>query len=194
MNLHKATSIGNHIIEALSPHCERGPVFAGSIRRNKPEVKDIELIAVPKITPVLNLFGEMQYEHATIEIASLKLGEILKAGQRYKQIALPQGINLDLFMVQEPAQWGVLYTIRTGPADFSRWTVTQQFMGGALPGASYVRDGAVRKGGTRIYDDDQEKWIWMGGEIVPMPEEIDFLEYCGLGWIEPEKREPKWRR
>ena len=29
------------------------------------------------------------------------------------------------------------------------------------------------------------------GRIIPMPEEMDFLNFLGLGWIEPEERTGK---
>lgn len=104
---------------------------------------------------------------------------LLKNGPRYKQVALPEGINLDLFLVLQPAQqWGVLFAIRTGPAEFSHWLVTPRKDGGALPSNCRVKDGAV----------------WEGSAIVPMPEESDFFDFLGLGWIEPGQRQAGWSR
>lgn len=99
----------------------------------------------------------------------------VKSGPRYKQIALPEGIKLDLFMVLPPAQWGVIFAIRTGPAEFSRWIVTSRPTG-ALPAGYRVKDGGVRRNS------------WEEGFIISMPEEIDFLDFLGLGWIEPGDR------
>jgi hypothetical protein len=91
-----------------------------------------------------------------------------------ERIRSPLGcINLDLFIVLEPAQWGVIFTIRTGSADFSHNLVKSKSFGGYLPGDCKVHDGGVYK----------------QGELITMPEEKDFLEFVGLGWIEPEKRQ-----
>lgn len=43
----EAYQIATRIKAELQPHCERIEI-AGSIRRNKPEVKDIEIVAIPK--------------------------------------------------------------------------------------------------------------------------------------------------
>lgn len=75
-----------------------------------------------------------------------------------------------------PAQWGLIMAIRTGPKDFSRWIVTQRYKGGALPSDCRVNKGAV----------------WHGDRMIEMPEEIQFLQFLGLGWVEPEERVAKW--
>jgi DNA polymerase/3'-5' exonuclease PolX len=41
----------------LRPACERIEV-AGSVRRGKSEVSDVELVAIPRFGEQLNLFGE----------------------------------------------------------------------------------------------------------------------------------------
>jgi DNA polymerase/3'-5' exonuclease PolX len=101
----------------------------------------------------------------------------LKGGSKYQQYKLPEGINLDLFLVTPPAQFGVIFTLRTGPAEFSTWCVTRRALGGRLPKFALVNSGAV----------------WVHQKIVEMPEEINFLDFLGIGWIEPEKREVRWR-
>jgi DNA polymerase/3'-5' exonuclease PolX len=85
---------------------------------------------------------------------------------------LTEGINLDLFIVTRPAQWGVILAIRTGPADFSKWIVTPRKYGGALPSNCHVEGGRVLR------------------QQIPleMPEERDFLDFLGLGWVEPKDR------
>ena len=46
MELSKARDIADQVIERLRPHCERVQI-AGSIRRGKERVKDIEIVASP---------------------------------------------------------------------------------------------------------------------------------------------------
>lgn len=174
MNLSDASAIAHKYKTALEPYCDRIEI-AGSIRRRKPEVKDIELVCIPKAAP--NLFQEPDRGSYLIAITDTMLAvdaEVLKNGSRFKQFALTEGLNLDLFCVLPPAEWGVIFTIRTGPADFSQWIVTQRSKGGALPSYAQVKDGVVH----------------VGNRTIQMTRERDFLEFCGLGWVEPEERRP----
>jgi len=165
--LKTATVIAAKYMAALMPHCQRLEI-AGSIRRRKAEVGDIELVAIPK--PRADLFGGVN----GWEELYLPGVRAVKNGQRYKQYRLPEGVNLDLFIVLPPAQWGVIFALRTGGAEFSRKLVTHKAYGGYLPHELVVKDGAVHRADT--------------GEIIPTPEEGDFLALCGVANIAPEER------
>lgn len=123
--LTEAQPLAVQIWELLKPHCFEGFCkVAGSIRRQKPEVKDMEIVCVPLTTTVPDGF------FATKEMRS---GEFVSAletiGQRIKGDPLEgkycqyemylHGINVDVFMV-EKSNFGMQYLIRTGPADFSQ--------------------------------------------------------------------------
>jgi len=176
MNYKDAWHIASNLIFELGNCCTKVAV-AGSLRRGKDEVKDIEIVAVPNMSE--DLFGKNIPDNAAIyrKLSGMNV-EFEKNGIRYKKMMLPQGISLDLFLVWDPAQWGVIYTIRTGPADFSHWIVTPKAKGGALPTFAKVKDGAV----------------YAGSKLMPMPEEEDFLDFLGLGWIEPSERKARWPR
>lgn len=164
MKLEKARTIAEEFIEMLSPRCECIEI-AGSIRRRKPEVKDIELVAIPKVREERDLFGELLDTISELdEFDWSSYGEIIKNGSKYKQIRTFPLINLDLFIVLPPAQWGVIFAIRTGPADYSRWLVTQQRYGGAMPAGYFVQEGQ----------------LWGPHGIIPTPEESDFFAEIGL--------------
>ncbi len=177
MKYAQALDIAATLIENFEPYCERVAI-AGSIRRRKPDVKDIEIVAKPYTTPVKNMFGETTGNSLSLmnKYPYDKIGTMVKGASRMKQILLHDGISLDLFIVLPPAQWGVIYTIRTGPAAFNVWTQTKRSDGGAMPSYAKAKDGAV----------------WAHGEIIPMPEEQDFLNFLGLGWIEPSERKARW--
>jgi len=176
------------LVDVLRPACERIEI-AGSLRRRTALVHDIEIVAMPRLGR--DLFGDLAVDAPTELDAILarlvrqdRLCRGDKGRSRYKNFRVSvtdqPRITLDLFVVLPPAQWGVLFLIRTGPAEFSHWVVTQQLAGGALPSHCRVLDGAVREG------------LIGEGKIVPMPEEIDFLEFLGLGWIEPAERVARW--
>lgn len=182
----QALAIAQAYMREFLPACERIEI-AGSLRRGKPDVKDIELVAIPKPFSASDLFGQpiatMNALTALIDVGFLDLlpghdYKVIKGGPKYKQIALPEGINLDLFIVTPPAQWGVLFTIRTGPADFSHWLVTQRRKGGCMPANATQLDGCV----------------YVNDKPIPMPEEMDYLTFLGLGWIDPKDRKPQWGR
>ncbi len=183
-----ALSIAKHLITRLAPYCQRIEI-AGSVRRQKPEVKDIELVAEPLLTPVVDMFGPTGVLHNPFTNYSWDaLGQIIKNGDRYKQIDLPTGIKLDLFIVLPPAFWSTIYTLRTGSPEFSHWLVTRRNMGGALPSDCRVEDGRVLRGGEQHYDVVSDKHYWTGGDLVDIHEEADFLAFCGLPWIDPCNR------
>lgn len=161
----------------LRPACERIEI-AGSIRRGKPEVSDVELVAIPRFGEQLNLFGEPASQ---VDLLRPLVERLLREddafergprnGDRYVQFFY-QGCKVDLFIVKPPAQWGVLYTIRTGPAAFSKRLVTPKKHGGLLPSHLKVKDGA----------------IWDGDEVIPTAEEEDVFRVLGLAWIAPHER------
>ena len=204
-----AMTIAEWLADELRPFCEpERVVVAGSLRRGKPEVGDIEIVAAPILKAPRPEFGRKEVDKTLLdrqlrEMCDPLLGACLrrgKGGDRFKKFAFTrweefgfeEPVNpfyLDLFLVTPPAQWGVQLTIRTGPGapdnNFSQWVVTQRAKGGALPDGYCVKDGGVWEmdfGGTR-----------MGGAPLSMPEERDFLEFLGLGWIEPRHRKPMWR-
>lgn len=164
--LDEAERIARKYTDMLTPYCERIEI-AGSIRRRKAEVGDIEVVVVPLTTT--DLFGSPNgYRDPVLPGIPTN-----KNGLRYKQYCLPEGIHLDLFVVLPPAQWGVIFALRTGGAEFSRKLVTAKRYGGFLPSSYIIRDGAVRR---------------RTGEVVPTPEEGDFFALLGLDLIPPQER------
>jgi len=193
-----ALMIAQGLVERLRPACTRIEI-AGSIRRGKADVKDIEIVAIPDLTPLprpraefgkpipknypLTMIDKVVAEMCDSGAAYLKSG-----GQKYKKLWLEsERIQLDLFLVTPPAEWGVQMVIRTGPADFSHWLVTRQSYGGAMPSLYRVQDGAVWLGAREERNPDPSTKL-------SMPEEMDFFEFLGLGWIEPGEREARWTR
>ena len=176
MKLQDAREIAVRILKELEPYCKRVQI-AGSIRRGKQIVKDIEIVAEPKYQYQPDLFGNMIRTSKLLTFPYFdQMGSIIKAGEKFVQIDLREGIKLDLFIVTPPAQWGVIYLIRTGPAAFSRWMVTQRRKGGALPSNAKVKDGC-------IYNDDLPFMTY---------DEIDFFSFNGLEFIDPKERKPLW--
>ena len=57
--LYYAAQIAEDVCAQLAPHCEPGRcVVAGSVRRRRPTVGDIEIVCIPRTNVVRELFGE----------------------------------------------------------------------------------------------------------------------------------------
>lgn len=181
MKLQQAEEIAKRWLNLLAPYCERIEI-AGGVRRRKPEPHDIEIICVPKTEEERDLFGFVIADKNQLEAfidgcISMDLCKAIKNGLRYKQLATPEGVNLDLFIVR-PETWAVQFVIRTGPADFSHWIVTPRSQGGVLPSDCRVKDGQV----------------WRHGKPMELKEEVDFLNFLELGWVDPSERRPDIKR
>jgi DNA polymerase/3'-5' exonuclease PolX len=167
----------------LQPVCERVEI-AGSVRRLKPEVNDIEIVAVPKRDPFDQLqlrLADMVSHKYLLPGPESKDGKRPPMGPRYYRLTIPMThapgfMQLDLFAVLPPADFGVIYTIRTGSAAFSHWLVTE-----ALKRGMKVDQGQL----WRIHREEQP-WRF---ERLACPEESDFFGQVGLDWVEPKDRE-----
>jgi DNA polymerase/3'-5' exonuclease PolX len=86
MKYQEALKIAQETVELLRPHCERIEI-AGSIRREKPEPNDIEIVAIPKPYEV-GLFesGLAVYVNRWKKVK----GELNYGVCRYTQRVLPQ--------------------------------------------------------------------------------------------------------
>jgi DNA polymerase/3'-5' exonuclease PolX len=172
-SLATALAAAEQLRDLLAPACERIEI-AGSLRRGKATVKDIELVAIPRYT--LDLLGQPMDSMLDATVDGLVAdGTILrptKDGPRYKAFWLADpGIQVDLF-VTDPERWGVCFALRTGPAAYSKACVTSRSVGGRLEPGLFVRD-------CRLWASDNT--------VIETPEERDFLARCG-GWVEPGER------
>lgn len=164
--------IAQQVVAEIAPYCEREPVIAGSLRRKRPEIGDIEIVAVPKLHR--DLFGEVWPANGGSEIddwLATKAIFPIANGQKQKKF-MWGGVQIDLYLQPDPATWGVNLMIRTGSAEFSHWMVTPQRQGGACPDGLTFRDAR----------------IWHNGRALQTPNEDDVFNILGIVWIEPENR------
>ncbi len=167
-----AAPIAARVCEELSPFCHRIQT-AGSLRRNRPEVGDIEIVAIPK--PWQDMFGEefpLTTDHALNHVDYEQFGVLTANGNKLKKIQLHEGIQVDLFIVTPPAQWGVIFLLRTGPEDYSHNLVTKKEFGGKLPSFLRVEGGA----------------IWKNYDVMDTPQEEDVYRILDLPYVEPKDR------
>ncbi len=160
------------IKDNLAPYCEKIEI-AGSIRRKKAQVGDIEIVLIPKAV-VVDLFGRKNYDLGSLFSAVPDLDyEFIKGGRKYRQyVHRGSRLHLDLF-ITTPNQWGLIFAIRTGSAQFSHWLVTKKRYGGALPSNYLIKDGF-------LFD--------QAGEVIPCTTEKEFFENIQISYIPPEQR------
>jgi DNA polymerase/3'-5' exonuclease PolX len=169
--------VAEKLAERLRPACERLEL-AGSLRRKKALVGDIELVAIPKLTK--NLFGEEVYP-SQIDLLLAAWGvQLTLNGQKMKQFILEttrrERYQVDLFLQPDPATWGVNFMIRTGSADFTKWMVTKQEYRGACPNGLAISGARVHLCDTPLL-------------FMDTPEEEDVFRLWNMDFIPPEERE-----
>lgn len=160
MKLEKAVQIAHQVKQALAPHCTQIEI-AGSIRRKKTEVGDIEVVAIPKpyetglfengIAAVVNRWQKVKGELPC----------------KYTQRMLPEGIKLDLFFAT-PDNWGLIFAIRTGSASFSHKVLA----------SGWKQRGYKSVGGMLTYK----------GKAIPIRTEQELFHRLNMKVIPPEER------
>ena len=169
--LHRAEDVANEMAKLLESACARITI-AGSIRRQKPEVSDIELLVIPKYDGIVDLLDK--------EIQALLYGGVLgfrlnKRGSRVYgpknklMVHLPSGIGVDIFSTDELC-WPVALVVRTGGAETNR----------------RIAMAAIKKGWhLQAYG---AGFSTPNGDVV-CKSERDVFELVGLPYLEPRERD-----
>jgi len=139
MELERAKSIAAEVIKRLSPYCERIEV-AGSVRRGKPIVRDIDLVLIP--SDLWNL------HHAIMELGQLKM-----SGKKIMRVMVGSS-QVDIYVADENT-WAtlLLILIRTGSKENNiRLCSRAKDMGWHLAASG---DGLFNETGERIAGDTE---------------------------------------
>lgn len=113
MTLEDATRRATALRDALAPFCVPGHcVIAGSVRREKPDPNDIELV----VLPILNDWEKVDGFRKLL--ASNKFGRVKKGQFPGRQIVLNDGHSDIELYIQSRESYGLNVWIRTGPAEY----------------------------------------------------------------------------
>ena len=157
MKLEVAQKIAADVIERLSPYCSRIQA-AGSIRRRKEIVHDIDLVLIP--SDAWNLEGEV--------LALARPFQPKMSGEKLKRFDY-NGAQVDLYFASEET-WATLLLIRTGSKENNiRLCSRAKDMGWHLAASG---DGLFNEKGERIAGDS----------------EISIYNALGLPFQRPEER------
>lgn len=181
-----ALHAAREFVSLIAGACERIEV-AGSIRRGRRWVHDIEIVAMPKFSTIEVPDGLFGSKPMPVSALALLLEDLLTRGTLTRE--LPDGrkgvngpkfkqfgigvFKVDLFIVTPPAQWGTILLIRTGPDEFNKTLVRSIHDGGCCPMGMRFEEG-------QLLD---------RGQPVPTPEEEDVFGALGLAYVPPSHRD-----
>ena len=179
----KATVLANNVLIALHPFCS-GLMIAGSIRRQKAQVNDIDIVAIPKSMALMSpLGGPVSFPENTVwawfipkELQKLGL-KVVAAGQELFRYTFADGFKVDIYRAR-PETWGVILLMRTGSKEHNIKLCKLARSKGLMLSAS---DGVVRH--------------WVDGahnprsEVIASRTEEEIFKALGLVYVEPKNRE-----
>jgi DNA polymerase/3'-5' exonuclease PolX len=172
--LGRAEEVANEVVKLLEPACERITI-AGSIRRRKSEVGDIELLVIPRYGGLLEGIDCLSKAIVNLMHQGVLGYRLNKRGSRVYgpknklMVHIPSGIGVDIFSTDELC-WPVALVVRTGGAETNR----------------RIAMAAIRKGwhlqayGTGFSTPD--------GDIICKSERAVF-ELVDMPYLEPWERE-----
>ena len=136
--IQKAKALSDEIVKRLEPYCQKIQV-AGSIRREKPTVHDIDIVLIA---------GDMEGIHKELT----GLGELRKDGPKIKCLEY-KDVSVDLYFAT-PQTWATLLLIRTGSKEHNiRLCARAKTLGMHLAASG---DGLFDNEGIRIAGDTEE--------------------------------------
>ena len=166
------------LVKLLAPACERIEV-AGSVRRGRLDVGDIELLAVPS-PGQRDLFGRPVAKESLLDQRCLelvqgghldyrpnRLGHRTFGPLNKLMVHCATGIPVDILSAT-PENWGMALLVRTGPAEFNK-KVMARFLSLGMEGHAY---GGVTK----------------DGKAFACPTEEDVFDLLGWEYQWPESR------
>ncbi len=170
MELAKAKAIAEKLKALLDSACERIEI-AGSIRRRKPDVGDIELLCIPRYVGGVD---QLDREIGALVVQRIlgfrrnKLGSRVYGPKNKLMVHLPSGMAVDLFSSTE-SNWGMALFVRTGPKEWNIRAMAR-FRELGMRGHAY--------GGISNSD----------GSEFDCPDEESVFRYLQWAYVPPERR------
>lgn len=192
MELLKAKDIAVHICYKLEPFCDKINI-AGSIRRQKELVKDIEIVCLPKTVDEMDLFGSVYGKKRSKNFidAVCSLGKIVKGtpNGRMCQIDL-LNIMLDLF-IPEAGDYYRQHAIRTGSSNYSAMVIAT---GWKKKGWCGTPDGLRKIHQCEEKKNSEGKSTWKckvdNPDLPPVwKDEKEFFDWLEVPYVSAVKRE-----
>lgn len=170
-----SNDVKNHIVSAM----DRVEI-AGSIRRSKPVVGDIEICGIAadkeKLIKLLSDIGQ----HIKPGVPGA-VPWVPKVEAKYLRVRLEEGMNLDVFLAS-PQNWGGLFMMRTGSAASPDGNTFHGFIPGVFCRWKKLSGGGRMTDCMPTMPTGEQLWI---------PEEQDFFDLLEMNFVPPEERVTK---
>lgn len=188
MSLNQALTIAEKLVARLAPTCERIEI-GGSIRRQKAEIGDIEIVAIQCGKALHATLDKALSEDRLRHTAPKRWGEKMRS---FLMTVGEREVKVDLFIVF-PETWGVQFLIRTGSGIFSRNMVAVPSLGGFMPDGYRVQDGRVWLAGDRALRYVKPPSIQHDAGVMETPGEADVFRLWGMDFVPPAERTDSYR-
>lgn len=188
IELHVAEQLAQRLTEVLGPKCTK-IMIAGSIRRRRETVGDIEVVCMSEPVVQGNLWGEGEssgltrldelfQNPMTLGLEGWRIGA--KNGPKAKQLnQVKYDITADVFVVHDERAWGSNVVVRTGPWFFARSLMKHaRRTGRRFSDGFLLHDHAQKCGAGKSCED-----------IIPLEDEQVVFKVLELPWIDPERRD-----
>lgn len=176
IDLTEARDIANKVVRHIAPAMDRAEI-AGSIRRQKPVVGDIEIVGTPanqdKLVKLLGDVGQTIKPGVPGVIPWSP-----KPGARYIRVRLAEEMNLDLFLASSN-NWGGLFMMRTGSGAGPDGNAFNGFVPGMFKRWKKLSGGGRMTDAMPTMPTGEQLWI---------PEEQDFFDLLEMDFVPPEER------
>lgn len=177
------------IATALGPHAERLEV-AGSIRRGKPWVKDIDLVVIPKMQSKNALFDDVtelantdfyKAVQDTLLSVTSEGPRLLRGNASIHPHAGATATAVDIY-IATPESWATLLLIRTGSAEHNIWMCSRAK---ACGGKLHADGSGLEVPGQ--YDAIQQRTV--NARVIHARDEEEIFKAMGIPYAEPGQRE-----
>lgn len=156
-----ARGLADALIDELKPLCAQVQI-AGSLRRGKALVGDVEIVAVPHQAGTV--LARLDNWVMSKRITKALYGKETRWGQKYRGFVY-EGVRFELFLA-DAHNFGYIYWLRTGPGE-SNHLVMQLLKWKAAP---YSPDGGY--------------W-WQDGRKISVPDEAELFRLLGMQHVVP---------
>jgi DNA polymerase/3'-5' exonuclease PolX len=175
LDLKEAEKIADQVKTAVCAYCERIEV-AGSIRRQKPKVHDIDFVVVTK--------GDAGWRSISEELKHLKAKPNDCSGSSAIKALLPNqnGLFQVDFYRAKPSPFGIYLLVRTGSANHNVWLASYAISKGMKIKYS---EGLIKEG--NVIAGTEEKEVFTALDLpYPSPSEREVLENKPI-WMSKQK-------
>lgn len=152
-----ALPIAQDLVRLLAPTCHRVEI-AGSLRRRRELVHDIDLVVIPKGVAFLQQVRELYGRRPE------------KQGEKYLCLASYQGVQVDLYLATEQT-WPLLWLVKTGSKEHNIQLC-----------------GRAHQQGFKLHADGRGLEVLHNGVFPPLRDEAHIFELLNVPYREPWER------